>query len=297
MQTDHIHYLTVLDDTRSIHRAAHLLNLTPSYLSRVLKNAETELGTTLFTRSHEGLQPVEGSEKVLQDLRKMDQIYRNIGVPQTDETEISGDFIFYCRSALNTQAAPKLFRKLAKTFPLISIQYQELNEQKIIEAVGKTPHSVGLIIKLGDDPEPDLPDTVHIINNIVVTRLAALVSENHPLAKNRSISLARVLQSDLIFYDSYRDIESNNIFQYLCRRGNPHIKYCINSLVTFMAMLKEENCLTLVDLNGKFDKDMKVLPLQENIGMSYSLIYNAEDEHSPVIQFFIKTITQLLTQA
>jgi DNA-binding transcriptional LysR family regulator len=296
MQTDHIHYLTVLSDTLSVNQAARILNLTPSYMSKVLKNAEKELGITLFSRTHEGLVPAEGAEGALEALRDIDRIYSSIQQPQVNEADITGNYIYYCRPALSAGITPQLFQKITDRFPAITMQYAESNEKQTIELVSQTPHTIGLVVKMKDDPESHLPETVRLVKNIFATHLAVLMSQKHPLAKNRSISLARLLQSDLIFYDSYRDIESNSIYQYLSHQGKPHIKYCINSLPTFLSMLEKGNCLTCVGLNGVYGGGLKVLPLRENIDIGYSLIYNAADDDSPVIRYFIETITQLFAQ-
>lgn len=296
MQTNHIHYLTVLNNTRSINQAARLLNLTPSYLSKVLKNAEAELGMPLFIRTREGLQPIASAESVLQGLCQMDQIYRSIIHPSADNTEVSGNYTFYCLPTISSGITPQLFQMLTEKFSSVTLQYMEASEQKTIQAVSQKSHSFGIIISIKDEFEPNLPDNVQMVHNIFSTRLAILVFENHPLAKNRSISLDRLLKYDLIFYDNSSEIENNCIFHFLSNHGKPHVKYCINSLPTFLSILREGSCIACVSQDGSYKDGFKVLHLRENISITYSLICNADDIDSPLIQFFAETITQLFIE-
>lgn len=59
MNLQHLEYLIEIENCGSISKAARRLFVTQPYLSRILKEVESEYGITVFTREKTGITPTD----------------------------------------------------------------------------------------------------------------------------------------------------------------------------------------------------------------------------------------------
>lgn len=91
METDKLRYFSVIAQTESIRKAAEILHMTPSALSKVLHQLEAELDVTLttplgrgITLTAEGRKLAVESQKIIQEL---DQLKRQITIDKEKKKE------------------------------------------------------------------------------------------------------------------------------------------------------------------------------------------------------------------
>ncbi|MDR0434677.1 MAG: LysR family transcriptional regulator, partial [Gracilibacteraceae bacterium] len=65
MRIEHMRYFISLAETRSIHRAAETLYISPQAMSKIIQSMEKELGVTLLIRSRTGVILSEAGAKFL----------------------------------------------------------------------------------------------------------------------------------------------------------------------------------------------------------------------------------------
>ena len=142
--------------------------------------------------------------------------------------------------------------------------------------------------------ESTLPNNVQFIANIHTTSLAALVNRNNPLSHNSTISLTRLLNEPLIFYDSYETLNDNVIFRFLSKYKSIEPLYVLNNYSTFLSVLKNKNCVALTTIDSKHDNDLILIPIREHVPISYNFLYNADEHLLPVILYFVEEFKKLL---
>lgn len=114
----HLKYMTEVERTGSVTKAAANLFMGQPNLSKAIKEVETEIGITVFRRSAKGVYPTpEGAEflaraaAVLAEMEKLEAIYK--------QDSVSKRFTFCVQKA---EYVPKLAAELAKKLPEADIE-------------------------------------------------------------------------------------------------------------------------------------------------------------------------------
>ena len=71
MNLQHLEYLIEIENCGSISKAARRLFVTQPYLSRILKEVESEYGITVFTREKTGITPTDSGRLFLDMARDL----------------------------------------------------------------------------------------------------------------------------------------------------------------------------------------------------------------------------------
>ncbi len=69
MNVKQLHYVVTLAETGSFRRAAELLNVRQSTVSRAIRDLEDRLGVSLFERNHTGARPTDAGQRFLAGVR------------------------------------------------------------------------------------------------------------------------------------------------------------------------------------------------------------------------------------
>lgn len=78
----HLRYFIAAAEQRSIRRAARLLSVEPSTVSRRIRDMEDDIGTALFIRGHGGVMLTQAGERFMPRARKalnqLTHVYRAV---------------------------------------------------------------------------------------------------------------------------------------------------------------------------------------------------------------------------
>lgn len=93
MNLQHLEYLIEIENCGSISKAARRLFVTQPYLSRILKEVESEYGITVFTREKTGITPTDSgrlfldmARDLLDDARQLSKDLPGTGRPLPSES-------------------------------------------------------------------------------------------------------------------------------------------------------------------------------------------------------------------
>ena len=195
MEIRQLHYFVTVARTRHFGRAAERLHMAQSPLSQAIRQLETQLGVTLFTRTTRRVELTPAGEALLQDAER---ILDSIEAAQTRVRLVSAGNTGLLRVGSTGLAAlrqlPQLARIAAREVPGLVLRFQPdlltpvqeaaLEEDRIDLAVLRPPlRRTGLSSRL-----------------ITRERLLLAVPLSHRLAGEEPVGLAELRDEDFVVY-------------------------------------------------------------------------------------------------
>lgn len=195
-----LRYFVASVEEKTIGRAAVRLGITQPALSRQLAELEDDLGVDLLIRSPRGVKPTPAGEAFLEDARGiLAEVERLPHEVARGERALAGRCVMGgVPSAEIQKLATKVIATTAKTFPDIDLHLRNIATPFQPEAVHSGSLDFGICHPFPGliAGYPDL-DSRELMTDVIDS---ALVAENHPLAKRKSIDLAELSDIPFLFF-------------------------------------------------------------------------------------------------
>jgi LysR family transcriptional regulator for metE and metH len=198
----HFRLVDTISKEGTLTKAANTLRLTQSALSHQLKELERELEVEIFNRqgkrlhlSEQGYRFLRSSEKILAEIRSLEEDITNYKNGKTDKLSIS----MQCYTAYHW--LPGIIKYYKRKWPNINIQILSDATRRPLEYLMNGDLDIGII-------RTQMVNTKIRYEPIFEDRLTAVVSKDHPLAKKDIVEIADFQDEELILplYDpSYQD--------------------------------------------------------------------------------------------
>jgi len=179
-----LRYVDQVARHRSIRKASARLNVASSAVNRQILKLERELGMPLFVRRRDGVQPTAAGELLLSHVRGT-----LVGFDRT-RAEIdelrglkTGHVRLVALDSLMVEFLPRLIEAMVRRYPGISFTMMAAGPRDVTEELraGRADIAVSFVDRRARDIE---------VIAAHVTRLGAVVSPQHPLARQRQVTLA-----------------------------------------------------------------------------------------------------------
>ncbi len=145
MTITQLEYVVALDTHRNFATAAAHCHVTQPTLSMQLKKLEEELGTVLFDRNKKPVVPTDIGEQVieqarvsLQSLKQIDRLVRR------HVDDLSGTLRVGIIPTLSPYLLPRVLPALAKRYPNLTLEIEELLSDQIVDKLHKDQLDVAL---------------------------------------------------------------------------------------------------------------------------------------------------------
>ena len=222
MDIQNLRYLVQIEQIGSINKAAQSLYVSQSTLSRILKEAEEQIGISIFRRTNKGVIPTADGElflnkvkKVLADIEELDSQY--FSCQKKAEVTL---LVATQRCSLVVDAFVKFYRLHCGDVKLLNLALQEEPTENILRLVANRVYHLG-ILHTTNEREADFLQMCrslglesHLLDDSPV---CAQVRCGHPLAGQVSINRKALEVYPHVTY-SDEDITKINycsdIFQY-----------------------------------------------------------------------------------
>lgn len=176
-----LEYVLAVDRYRHFGKAAAACRVTQPTLSQQLKLLEDELGAPIFDRSKKPILPTEAGQAiieqarvVLSEMRKLKEAARGA------EKEPHGELRVAVIPTLSPYIVPRFLERFSEKYPKVRLQLQELQTNRIVEALDRDEIDAGLLVTpLGN---PSIEEEILFYEPFFV-----YAHEEHPLAKRKSI--------------------------------------------------------------------------------------------------------------
>ena len=282
MYLEQFMYFIEVANTKSMSIASNNLHVTQQNISRAIKQLETELGVTLFTRSKNGVFLTEDGQtaygNILSILTSIETLKQKF-VPTELSTKEKKIFFLsvYGLGHLQTEISQILIQKYPrysfviheKEAPLINHELSNYNNYAIILSQSD---------KLEDFITPSLQEKYYAFL-VKTSSLKLQVSIHNPISSQKSISLNMLPYLPFVSYCT--DNNTPHFLEILEKRG---IKitptFSTNNTITSFTLMKEQGAcgLTTKYINTHipktFTNDLTLIPLREKINIHYVLLLN-----------------------
>lgn len=202
MNLQHLEYLIEIENCGSISKAARRLFVTQPYLSRILKEVESEYGITVFTREKTGITPTDSGRLFLDMAR---DLLDNAGNFQRIFRERADHYRLRI-SACTCSHPNDAFIRMVKSIPDIPLRfsYRESPPRIVIGDVYSNRADVGVLMYLAHTRSQieELLSFRHLEEHFLFSSRAQLFCrEAHPILKEKdSLTMEKICQYNFALY-------------------------------------------------------------------------------------------------
>lgn len=288
MNTQQLESFIQVAENLNFARAAEVLNITQSAVSRQINSLETELGTKLFNRSTRSVSLTPAGISFLEDakdvLARLQMASLKIHNHEKSNIQIIS---IGCSNESN-------LIYLSKTLSRCRLQIPELHPfLRII------PHRsiVNLFIHGEIDILFGFKDDIPVRNDIFYRelnkiRICCAVPNEHPLSQREEISEKELYAENIIICNSY-EVPSKvaNIQNRLEHQFLPESIYYCENLQVMLTFVKAGYGFAVLPEGTSIDSEITYIPLSGSTPISHGIFYKKSPKN-PIINKFISTVLQ-----
>ena len=194
LELRHLRYFVAVAEELHFSRAAQRLRMAQPPLSQQIRKLEEHIGYPLFARNSRMVALTAAGEVLLERsrylLRRLDEDLET--VRRVGRGEIGTLTVGFIGSAMLT-VLPKLIGSYRKRFAKVDLRLRELTTSGLVDAIRRGAVDLGFLRDAG-------PTEGLLVENVVAERFVAAVSEKHPLANRKRISLIDLKGEPLILF-------------------------------------------------------------------------------------------------
>lgn len=239
MRIEQLEYLVQTANSSSLNKAGEKLHITQQSLNAAIKKLEEELGTNLLDRDYSGIKLNEQGklalpymEKILQLVDEMKSVL-NSAHPQKISVQLKGNLVIHTTMAANHALIPQAMQHIMEQYEKVSFVLLEKSKEEILQEIDENLPAIGIISHI-PEYEGDLKECFHTnihVERIAVARIYAVVSQTHPLAHQKSVTIRTILKYPI----GLTQTNSNpvSVQKILEEKGQPNIQLITNSIQTY----------------------------------------------------------------
>lgn len=256
MEIRQLRYFLKVAETLNFSEASRKLYITQSTLSQQISHLEQEIGLPLFERnSHEVYLTEAGKElrpyaqKAVNSTEACADHMNDLKEMLTGELNIGVTFSF---SNIMTETLIAFLH----TYPHVKLNIQYKTMQELMDDLKK--RELDLVLAFKPLKNDKTVDSRPIFSN----RLAAIVNERHPLARQTSVKLAELERYDLILPS--KGLQARNAFEHMVEGKELDFKIMIevNNVNIIFDLLSRSNLVTILSESTVIHQDgMKAVPI------------------------------------
>ena len=274
MRTEQLYYLCETANLGSMNAASEKLHLSQQGLNSALKSLEKDVGYTLFTTSRQGIEltaegklVVETAEKVLDLLEQLDVDLKQCSSRTFTHESISIE----AASVVSAAFFPEVFQSISNKYPHITIMVTEKNPLQIIQSMENMECDLAVVgiqynlfKRLGYS---DVFSKNLVFEPLYEYKLMIAVSDQHPLARYKSLSIKTLLQYPLAML-TLSELEEDLNYQWLALYGEPKVKFVTSSREIYFNTLRSGAAIGFFpdSYSGSYDlareKKLKLIPIK-----------------------------------
>lgn len=254
MTLQQLEYILALDTYRHFVTAADHCHVTQPTLTMQVQKLEEEIGTVLFNRKKQPLEPTKAGEQFLlkarQIMREVNQLKEMVS---NDKQTLSGTFRLGVIPTVAPYLIPLFAGKFLAAHPQIQFEIEEMKSSDIIEGLKNDKLDIGLLATpLSENQLRETP--------LYYEPFLLYVSSAHPLYKKKNIQSKDVNEEGLWILNQGHCFRNQvlNICNYRSGQSYNGLKYESGSIETLKRLIDHNSGYTLVpELSINFDTEKK----------------------------------------
>lgn len=291
MNFQQLKYVVEVEKTESISKAAKKLFMGQPNLSKSIKELETEIGVTLFSRSPKGVSAtVEGKEFLRYARSIVAQVEELQNIYVSQERKWKSFSVTSARSAYVSMAFTNFVNRMKGTNDL-HVQYRETNSYTAINLVSSGEVNVGILrynVMHEEHYLDQLADNNLDYEELFTYQMQVLLDKKHPLVDCGMLKYADLDEYIEIRHGDYYQVQNIEEFNFHKNLGNIIYVYDRGSQVDLLHEIKGAYMFAS-PLPQKFmqENGFKLIPC-ENAGVYRDILIfqrgKTQSEYMPVFK-------------
>jgi DNA-binding transcriptional LysR family regulator len=172
----------------SFTKAAEALHMTQPAVTFQVRQLEEQFNTRLFDRTHNRISLTEAGKRVYEYAHRIFDLYSEMDNAIREMTgDVSGVLMIGASTTIAEYMLPALLGDFKKKYPDVNVQLKVSNSDGIVHMVENN------VIDLGVVESPVMNKNL-VVDVCRIDQLVAVVSPQHPLAENESVTLEALLE-------------------------------------------------------------------------------------------------------
>ena len=301
MRTEHLEYFLKLAQTNSITQAAKELYTTHQNVSKIIRQLEEDLGTTLFLRNQKGVALTPTGQLLLPVAQRtftdFSQLRKDITALEK-RPHLTGALQIFSSDTVSYSMLSNVIQIFSDLYPDLSIHLHNTDALTILQEVALHPTRIGITAVLSNPEfqhlyEPYLQQVN--LYPLIQDTYYCLVGNSSPLAELKSISLAQFVQYPYIA-TTVNDEGENALTRLVTERGGS-VAFSTNDILTYIDMVGKRNYVAFTsgltkkkNTGSTVFTEAKMLPLQEDMRLHIVLVTNRQAQLDQASQTFVDFI-------
>ena len=301
MQLETLRCLAAVDQFGSTRKASEHLNTSYQNVSRVLLQAEEELGVTLFVRTSKGMIATDDGKLAVASAREMLRIYdgmleqfqyRRETTAQEHNSRFSGKLNLMSSIAVSNGFINDLLLEFSSQYPKIQVN---ISEEDAYMPISEERGQLYFVPRMPRDIENASYMTMPLLKD----RMVVLVKKDSALNNQRSVSLKRIAKLPLVLVA--KDNWEESIFGHILKAHNamPESPTFISSVIGFQKYVASGQYygLSTEIISSKLMSDKRrmfeIVPFRDkDVEIYHCLVIRQPDNLSRVEQCFVDFIKE-----
>ena len=299
MRSEHLKFFLNLVQTGSILQSSQELYTTHQNVSKMIRQLENELGTTLFIRSKKGVQLTATGKLLLpvaqQTVALFTELRTNITMLEK-EVALTGELHILSSDLVSFTILSSLIHQFSELYPALQIRLENTEPLVILQKIALHPQMVGVVVILNNSKFHSLykPYLQQIqLTPLLRDNFCCVVGPKSPLYNNRSISLDQFSQHP--FATTTSNEEGENILTNLLESYGGTVSFSTNSISSYNNALLTGRYVGIssrtghrksIEENIKFNQ-LHLIPFEEDMSLSICLAINQHAKLNEAQQSFV----------
>lgn len=194
MEIRHLEYVLEVIRHESFTKAAEALHITQPTISKMIKNLEEELGTTLFIRSGKKVKLTDAGHAIVSQSQDIVRLFKNLQSELEDVTNFRKGLIrIGLPPMIGSAVFPSVMSRFMGAYPNLTIRLVEEGALKVESEVAGGEVDVGIVVLPTRDDRFDY-------FSMIKESLRVVLHPGHPLADRSELTLAELEQERFIMY-------------------------------------------------------------------------------------------------
>jgi DNA-binding transcriptional LysR family regulator len=229
-----LRYFVCVAEQGSVGRAAVLLNISASPLSRAIRGLEQEVGFPLFDRVGRGLRLNIAGRELLENARALLQSNERLARDLRRRSSGDGGLVVlgHMPGSLYNGVLPRAIRRLRQTHPAIQVSFEVMHEEAQIEAIRNG--RLDLCVQTAPEGIRDLTARVFARERYVL-----IVPQDHALARVPELGVQDLAEAEWLITPDRGHPSLRNKFLMACEElgFTPRIAYVAGDMVSALALV------------------------------------------------------------
>jgi DNA-binding transcriptional LysR family regulator len=288
MELRHLRYLVAVAEELHFGRAAIRLHISQPPLSQQIRQLEEELGVKLFDRTKREVRLTEAGKRIVNEAYQvLSQVDHFVNVASKASEGAIGHLSIAGPGGVNEILIDTL-RVFANRYPGVHIELQFMNTGLQIEALREGRIHVGFLNLPVNDPNL-------ILEPIRKQPLWIALPKGHPLEARERVRLADLADQRFILFARRSSPGLHDLITSMCRNAgfSLNVVHEVDNVVASLAMVTAGLGLAFcTPAMRELWPDVLFRPLHDDVPqLEYAVGYR-KDEHSPVLDSFLRVVRE-----